>query len=66
MLIAVHNSFDSYTVPELEVKDCELKWVKVKLNGGGTLYMCAYYMPDDADEPSLRKVSLQMMQMNLV
>jgi hypothetical protein len=61
VLIAIRNNLDSYAVPDLEVDDCELIWAKVKLRGRRTLYLGAYYRPDVADEPSLRKfeVSIQ-------
>ena len=61
VLIAVRNSLDSYVAPDLEVDDCELLWVRIGLRGRRTLYVCTYYRPDAADEPSLikRRTSLQ-------
>ena len=56
VLVAVPNSLDSYVAPDLEVDDCELLWVRIRLRGRCTLYVCAYYRPDVADEPSLTKL----------
>ena len=42
--------------PDLEVDDCELRWVRIRLRGRRTLYVCAYYRPDVADEPSMTKL----------
>ena len=56
VLIAVHNTLDSSAAPEMEVEDCELLWIRVKLKGRRTLYLCAYYRPNVADETSLRKL----------
>ena len=56
VLVAVRNSLDSYVAPDLEVDDCELLWVRIRLRGRRTLYVCAYYRPDVADEPSLTKL----------
>ena len=55
VLIAVRNTLDSSAAPELEVEDCELLWIRVKLKGRCTLYLYAYYRPNVADETSLRK-----------
>ena len=55
VLIAVRNTLDRSAAPELEVEDCELLWVRVKLKGRCTLYLYAYYRPNVADETSLRK-----------
>ena len=49
------NTLDSSAAPELEVEDCELLWVRVKLKGLHMLCLCAYYRPNVADETSLRK-----------
>ena len=57
VLVAVPpNSLDSYVAPDLEADDCELLWVRIRLRGRRTLYVCAYYRPDVADEPSLTKL----------
>ena len=56
VLIAVRNTLVSSAAPELEVEDCELLWVRVKLKGRRTLYLCAYYRPSISDETSLRKL----------
>ena len=56
VLIAVRNTLDRSAAPELEVEDCELLWVRVKLKGRRTLYLRAYYRPNVADETSLRKL----------
>ena len=55
-MVAVRNSLDSYVAPDLEVDDCELRWVRIRLRGRRTLYVCAYYRPDVADEPSMTKL----------
>lgn len=56
VLLAVKNTLDSYHVPELQ-EDCELIWVKLKLKGKRTLYLCAYYRPNVSDEEGLRLFS---------
>ena len=56
ILIAVRNTLDSSAAPELEVEDCELLWVRVKLKGRCTFYLCGYYRPNVANETSLRKL----------
>ena len=53
VLVAVCNSLDSYVAPDVAVDDCELLWVRIRLRGRRTLYVCAYYRPDVADEPSM-------------
>ena len=53
VLIAVHSSFNCSEVYELQ-EDCELIWVRLKLQGRKSLYVCAYYRPDVADESSLK------------
>ena len=53
VMIAVHENLDSYAAPELEVQDCEMTWVCVKLQGRRSLYVSAYYRPDKSDEKSL-------------
>ena len=45
VLIAVRNTLDGSAAPELEVEDCELLWVRVKLKGRRTLYLCAHPSP---------------------
>ena len=44
VLIAVRNSLDSYAAPDLEVDDCELLWVRIRLRGRRTLYVCCWRM----------------------
>ena len=39
VLLAVRTSLDSHEVPELQ-EDCEMIWVKLKLQGRETLYIC--------------------------
>ena len=56
VLTAVLNTLDSSAAPELEDEGCELLWVRVKLKGRRTLYLCAYCRPSAADETSLRKL----------
>ena len=53
VLIAVHTNLDCHIVPELEVDGCEILWIRIKLKGCRSLYVCSYYRPDVADENSL-------------
>ncbi|XP_076461755.1 uncharacterized protein LOC143294209 [Babylonia areolata] len=61
VLIAVHTSIDSYEVNELQV-DCELIWVRLKIQGRRYMYVCAYYRPDDGDEASLIQFNTSLEQ----
>ena len=65
VLIAVHTSIDSYEVEELQV-NCELIWVKLKLQGRRYLYVCAYYRPDDGDEASLIQFNTSLERATLI
>ena len=56
VLTAVLNTLDSSAAPELEDEGCEMLWVRVKLKGRRTFYLCAYCRPNAADETSLRKL----------
>ena len=55
VLVAVRTNLKSFIVPELST-DCEIIWVGIKLLGRKTLYLCSYYRPKTADEPSLQKL----------
>ncbi|XP_019615685.1 PREDICTED: uncharacterized protein LOC109463354, partial [Branchiostoma belcheri] len=53
VIVAVRTTLKSSDVPELQVDNCEVIWVRVKLQGRKTLYVCAYYRPDVSDRASL-------------
>ena len=51
VFIAVSNEYICTQDPELET-DCEIIWVKLNIVGCKTLYICAYYNPNEGDEAS--------------
>ena len=53
--LAVRTNLNHEVVPELST-ECEMIWVKVKVTGPRSLYVCAYYRPKVSDNASLDKL----------
>ena len=60
VFIAVSSKLSSSREPSLET-ECEILWVKVKVTGCKSLYICAFYNPDESNASSLEnfEISLQ-------
>ncbi|KAL8618799.1 hypothetical protein ACOMHN_000227 [Nucella lapillus] len=52
VLILVKETLNSMENPEFETT-CEALWVTVKIKGRRSLYICAYYRPDNKDKTSI-------------
>lgn len=52
VMIAVSSDLVCTRAPELET-DCEMVWVRLKIQGRKDLLVCTYYRPHEGDEPSL-------------
>lgn len=53
VLIAMRDNIEGTVVPEFNM-DCEIPWIKLTVEGSRPIYLCAYYRPILADEPSLQ------------
>ena len=53
VLIAVRNHLNCSEATELHEDGCEVVWVRIKIQGTRTLYVCAYYRPNESDAESL-------------
>ncbi|KAI8495881.1 hypothetical protein Bbelb_262970 [Branchiostoma belcheri] len=58
--VIVRTTLNSSDVPELHVDGCEVIWVRVKLQGRKSLYVCAYYRPDVSDRVSLEGFNISV------
>ena len=52
VFIAISSDMICSWEPSLQT-DCELLWVKINVVGCKTLYICAFYNPDEGDALSL-------------
>ena len=59
VFVAVKKNLVSSEIHEFD-KDCEIKWVKLKVASGKNLYIASYYRPHVNDEGSLAQLELSL------